>query len=175
MPLALGLPSRAMNNRRPSGSRASAGSSPRTCPVVSPKSHRCAGPAIATLKVRKISTIPNLRQPDSPRSRPSRISAIPDFTTKQVSAYGAERNPRTHPTMRPSSARAQEGETAGLDAIVSAYSLRRTAAAPSERDPLLSIFLGLRSRSTPGLVLLRLRRSMEFDHFSSWGRGTNGT
>src|SRR5207237_1334433 len=52
-------------------------------------------------------------------------------------------------------------------------SLRHTSAASSGREPLLSIFLGLRSRSTPGAVLLRLRRSGEFGHFSSrWGHGS---
>ena len=87
---------------------------------------------------------------------------------------GAKRNPRTHPTMRPSSQRAHESG-GGLDGIVSAYSLRHTAAAPTERDPLLPIFLGLRSRSTPGSVLLRLRRSLEFGHFSSrWAREFQG-
>src|SRR5438132_5004245 len=44
--------------------------------------------------------------------------------------------------MRPSSERAQEGGAVGSDAIVGAYSLSRTTAALSERDPLLSIFLG---------------------------------
>src|SRR5438105_4008508 len=96
-----------------------------------------------------------------------------------------ERNPRTHPTMQPSSERAQEGRMAGLDAIVSAYSLRRTTAAPSAPPTRRAgVFhggpygvapyesglhycrfsWGSRSRSTPGSVLLRLRRSVEFGH-----------